>query len=158
MSIENGNSNDHSTFLLEEPLVSPSPWPDSEREWLTRVVTWPLSFSELLTYFGPDGSSGKMYRESCHQTKEGILGPSSGVWSNSGMACRTEYWTLNTSESPNDAVASSLLDTLEIGDIPQRHFLSARACTGLLRRIDVRNKEVPPIIRDILQNQAKIQP
>ena len=155
MDIEDGESSDHLMFLSREPPVSPSPLPDCEREWLTRVVTWPLSFSELLTYFGPDGLSGKMYRESCHQTKEGTLAPSSGVWSNSGIASRTEYWTLNTSESPSDVVGYSLSRTLETGDIPQRHFLSARACKGLIHRAESHGRELPLNLKEILKRQIQ---
>src|SRR3546814_6167259 len=64
----------------------------------------------------------------------GILGPSSGRWANSGMGSPTAFSTLSTSEFPNGAVASSLSDILETGDLPQRYFLSAKACSGILRR------------------------
>jgi hypothetical protein len=50
------------------------------------------------------------------------------------MGGPTEFWTLSTSESRSGAVASSLLDILEIGDVPERFFLSEKACRGFLRR------------------------
>lgn len=54
----NGTS-DQLTFFAEEPLANPSQSQDSERDWLTRVVTWPSSSLELLTAFGPAGWFGR---------------------------------------------------------------------------------------------------
>jgi hypothetical protein len=36
-----------------------------------------------------------------------------------------------------------LSDVLETGELPQRYFLSATACRGILRRADKRGKELP---------------
>jgi len=44
--------------------------------------------------------------------------------------------TLSSTEFHNAAVVSSLSDILEIGDVPQRYFLSAKACRGMIRRIN----------------------
>jgi hypothetical protein len=46
------------------------------------------------------------------------------------MGSPTEFLTLNTSEWPSDAAVCSLSDILETGDVPQRYFLSAKACQG----------------------------
>jgi len=147
-----------STYSLGEPLVSHSPLPDSEKVWLTRVVTWPSSFSELLIIYGPDGSCGKTCRESCRLTEDGILVPSSGDWGNSGMGSPTESWTLNISEYPNDAVESSLSDILETGAVPRQFFLSPKACAGILRRADSRGKILPKILRQALETTAATVP
>jgi hypothetical protein len=45
----------------------------------------------------------------------------------------------------------SLSDTLEIGDLPQRFFLSATACKGILRRAEKRGKLLPPALFQALQ-------
>jgi hypothetical protein len=45
----------------------------------------------------------------------------------------------------------SLSDTLEIGDVPQRFFLSATACRGILRRAEKRGKELPRALAQALQ-------
>jgi hypothetical protein len=37
----------------------------------------------------------------------------------------------------------SLSDILETGDVPQRFFLSAKACSGILRRAAKRGKSLP---------------
>ena len=52
-------------------------------------------------------------------------------------------WTLNTGESPKDAVESSLSDVLETGGVPEKYFLSARACQGILNRASRRGKGLP---------------
>ena len=70
------------------------------------------------------------------------------------MGSPTEFLTLNTSEWPSDAAVCSLLDTLETGDVPQRFFLSAKACQGILRRAEKRGKELPPLLRQALESQA----
>ena len=121
-------------FSSEGHLVKHFPSRVFDKAWLTRVATWPLSISEFLTDTSLVGASGKTSPVSCHHQADGTLVPSSGRWQNSGMGSATECWTLKTSESPNDVVASSLSDILEIGDVPQRYYLSVRACLGVLVR------------------------
>ena len=72
-------------------------------------------------------------------------------WRNSGVVIGAEgFYSLawrvldaQHSEYPSGAVASSLSDILETGDVPQRYFLSAKACRGILRRAGKRGKELP---------------
>jgi hypothetical protein len=59
-------------------------------------------------------------------------------------------WMPNISGCPNGAVVCSLSQVLETGEIPQRYFLSARACAGILRRAEKRGKELPPALRTAL--------
>lgn len=54
------------------------------------------------------------------------------------------FSTLNISECPNAAVASTLSQVLETEEIPPRFYLSAKAARGLLRRADWRNKPALP--------------
>ena len=68
---------------------------------------------------------------------------------------RGECLTLNTSESPNDVAESSLSQVLERDSIPQKYFLSARACQGILRRAENRGKRLPPALMAVLTEQAK---
>lgn len=51
--------------------------------------------------------------------------------------------TLNISEWPSDAAVCSLSEILETAPIPQRFFLSAKACRGILRRAEKRGKTLP---------------
>ena len=70
------------------------------------------------------------------------------------MGSPTEFWTLNISEYPSDGVASSLSDILEDGEVPQRYFLSGRACQGILRRAEKRGKELPRALQSALLEVA----
>jgi hypothetical protein len=53
------------------------------------------------------------------------------------------YSMPNISDSPNDAAVCSLSSVLEARPIPQRYYLSPRACAGILRRAAKREKELP---------------
>jgi len=98
-------------------------------------------------------------------SSNGILEPSSEGWQNSGMGSPTAFLTLNTSEwnhtlapSLNDAGVCSLSDILETGDVPQRYFLSAKACSGILRRAAKRRKELPLPLARALKAVADSEP
>ena len=132
-----------STSSLAEPPANPSALPVSEGDWMMNVVTSPLSFADLLSASNLAGLSGKTSPVSCHRTEDGTLVPSSGRWKTSGMVSRTGSWTLSTSEWPSDAAVCLLSDILETGDLPQRFFLSATACQGILRRAEKRGKKLP---------------
>ena len=124
------------TFSSQAPLARASASQDRERDWTTRVVSWRSSFFALLTRHAPAGWFVRTSPASCHQTEDGTLVPSSGRWANSGMGGPIECWTLSISEFPSDAVVCSLSDILETGDVPQRYFLSAKACRGAVRRLE----------------------
>ena len=81
--------------------------------------------------------------------------PSSGRWKTSGMVSRTECWTLSSSEFPSVADVCLLSDILETGDLPQRFFLSATACQGILRRAEKRGKTLPTALHHALQAVAE---
>jgi len=107
---------------------------------------------EWLTSYVLDGQSGKTSLASCHQTEDGTLVPSSGRWLNSGIAVHGECWTLKTSESHSDAEECFLSDVLqEIGAIHPRYYLSSRAAQGILKRAEKRNKNLPKVLYDALQ-------
>jgi hypothetical protein len=55
-------------------------------------------------------------------------------------------------EWPSAAAVCSLSDTLETGDVPQRFFLSATACQGILRRAEKRGKVLPSALQVALEN------
>ena len=130
--------------------VSLSVSQDCARGWLTHAATSRSPILPSLHAIAPVGSFGRMSLGSCPATEDGILVPSSGAWGNSGMGSPTECLTLSTAEHaafpercPSDGAVSSLSDILETGDLPQRFFLTARACAGILRRAEKRGKELP---------------
>jgi len=136
-----------STFLLEEPPANHSLSRDLEKDWLIRVATSCSPTLQLLTAIGPSGWFGKTSPVSCRPTVEGTLEPCLEGWQNSGMGSPTEFLTLSTSEWPKDAAVCSLSQTLEAGSVPQRFYLSAKACAGILRRAEKRNKTLPEPLR-----------
>jgi hypothetical protein len=150
-------SMDQFTFWSEEPPVNPSALQDSEADWLMTVATWPLSFLGLLNEKGPSGWFGRTSPASCQATEDGTLVPFSGAWSNSGMASPTECLTLSSLEWPSAAAVCSLSDTLETGEVPQRFFLSATACQGILRRAEKRGKVLPQALQEALVNATTLK-
>src|SRR5689334_12784845 len=143
------------TFLSEEPPASPSRSRDLEADWLTTVVTWPSNFLGLLSAHGPSGWYGRTSPASCRRMEDGTLVPYSEGWSNSGMGSPTECLTHSFLEFPSAAVACSLSDILETGDVPQRYFLSATACKGILRRAKKRDKQLPAVLERALREVAE---
>lgn len=123
---------------------------DYEKGWTTLVATscLPTLLSQIAT--SRPTSAGKM-SPACYPVTEGEISlPSSKVWRNSGMGGRTECLTLSSAEhmaspslSPNVEGVCSLSDVLETRDVPQRYFLTARACSGILRRAEKRGKQLP---------------
>ena len=150
-----------SMFFAEEPPASPSRLRGCERGWLTLGETSCSPLALLQRGIGPAGWSGRTSPVSCHPTEDGILVPSSGCWGNSGMGSPTEFLTLNTSEhaaslglSHNRDAVCSLSDILETGDVPQRFFLTAKACQGILRRAEKRGKKLPEALNAALKAVA----
>ena len=67
--------------------------------------------------------------------------------------------TLNIGECPNVAVESFLSRILQpMTDVPEKYYLSAKACLGILRRAKERGKELPEELRIALERQANISP
>lgn len=65
--------------------------------------------------------------------------------------------TLNIGECPNAAAESFLSQILQpTEDVPEKYYLSARACLGILRRAKKRGKELPEELRIALDRQARI--
>ena len=140
-----------SMFSSEEPPASRSASLGFVKVWLTQEGILHFAFLEWLSGIAPNGSSGRTSLGYCQADKDGILVPSSGRWRNSGMGSLTASWTLNTGEWPNDAVVSSLSQITETGDVPQRYYLTKRACAGILRRAEKRGKKLPEQLAGALE-------
>jgi len=121
------------------------------------------------TLFDLDLSSGKTYREfsarltthlgASWRALSAAKSPSflskdgqTRAWSMdpSGDA-RGVFWMPNTTAWPNDAAVCSLSQVLETDPIPQKYFLSGKACAGILRRAAKRGKELPPALMTALR-------
>ena len=121
-------------------------------------------------------SSGKMSLERSAPTKERI----SDVSSKACVKLRTKafllldarngqtqekYWQTvspshgessmrNTGESPREENVSTLSQIL-MANVPEKYYLSQKACRGILQRASVRGKELPPLLKAALERQAQ---
>lgn len=122
-----------------------------------------------------DTSSGKTSQALSPQTKEKTSGASSKVSATSQMKpyqflllrsgsaqerswetvtpLPGDSWTRNTGESPREENVSTLSQILQ-ADVPEKYYLSPKACLGILRRASVRGKELPVPLRKALERQA----
>lgn len=70
-----------------------------------------------------------------------------------GGALHQKYY-LNYGEKPLMKIVSKLSQILEINPDP-KYNLSAKACQGILRRAENRGKELPKMLKEALERQAK---
>ena len=63
------------------------------------------------------------------------------------------YLMRSTGESPSAENVSTLSQILQVG-VPEKYYLSPKACLGILRRASVRGKELPELLRKALERQA----
>jgi hypothetical protein len=70
------------------------------------------------------------------------------------MGSATECLMLRTSESHSEGEESLLSDILETGDLPQKYYLSQKACQGILRRAEKRGKTLPKTLELALTQVA----
>lgn len=143
-----------SIFSSAELRVSPSRSPDSARASMIRAVNSCSSILQLLADIGPVGWSGRTSPASSRRIADGRLAPSSLGWQTSGMGSPSAFLTLNISDWPSDGSACSLSAILETGAVPLRYYLSPRACRGILRRAEQREKTIPDRLRAALEAVA----
>ncbi|WP_326160678.1 hypothetical protein [Heyndrickxia oleronia] len=74
------------------------------------------------------------------------------IWETDGVWV-TELSMRNISESPNVVVESTLSQILQT-DVPEKYYLSPKACQGILRRAAARGKELPEVLKTALEKQA----
>ena len=75
------------------------------------------------------------------------------TWVTDG-AWLTEFLTLNTGASPSAGQESTLSQIL-MAQVPEKYYLSPKACLGILRRASARGKELPEVLRKALERQAQ---
>ena len=72
-----------------------------------------------------------------------------------GLTSLGGRWMPNIGESPNVEKESFLWQILE-ADAPPKYSLSPKACLGILKRAQKRNRELPPLLEAVLKYQAGI--
>ena len=60
---------------------------------------------------------------------------------------------LSFGEYPREENVSTLSQILQIG-VPEKYYLSQKACLGILRRASLRGKVLPPLLEKALKMQA----
>ena len=66
---------------------------------------------------------------------------------------RGESLMRNIGEFPSEENVSSLSQILQEG-VPEKYYLSPKACQGILRRASVRGKKLPAVLEKALLQQA----
>lgn len=149
-----GDTTPNQLILFAEDFpVRTFPLPDRAQAWPESGADCGLSSIELLSALGRDGLLSKT-SPACYPVTEGETLPSSFEgWSNAGMAYHGGCLTLSISEWPSAAAVCSLWEVLET-DAPPKYFLSATACSGILRRAERRGKVLPTMLHQALQQVA----
>ena len=65
---------------------------------------------------------------------------------------RGDKWMLNIGEFPNVEKESTLYTILE-ETVPEKYYLSARACSGIIKRAEKRHRILPEIMKEALMQQ-----
>lgn len=148
---------------ISDPSISSSEAsPARIYQWLENVLALlevaPGSGTNSIGSLGnslPPGFSSKTSLVSFPHTADVTLPSSFEGWGNSGMGGPTGFLTLNMTECHSAGAVSSLSLILEDPrGVPRKYFLSPRACRGILRRAEKRNRELPPVLLQALQAVA----
>lgn len=141
-----------------------------------------MSADNQMSIFDQDLWFGKMCRAHCPQTEARTLEPylskppesqtitplfldcrtgSHGLtpeplWATDGLSLGV-YTMRSFGAYPRDERDSALSQILEDRPHP-RYYLSARACQGVLNRAQKRGKDLPPILKEALERQARHTP
>ena len=134
--------------------ISATPTP-KETACTEQGADWSSTFSGLLTSASPDGSSSKTYRASSPPTAGKPLSQLSTRLKKAGIWGGGQRVTLSTLVSPKTVVESSLSQVLE-ATVPITSLLTAANCAGILRREERNGREVPPQMREALENTIRL--
>jgi hypothetical protein len=160
-----------SMLFVEDFPARTYPWPGIVADWLEKDPGSGLNFIASLSSSDRDWWLSKTSPVYCRPIMGRILPLSSQDLQGYSLKFLTragktvdlaavfsttflgEFWTLNTSEFPSDADASSLWQVLE-PEAPQKYYLSPKACSGILRRAEKRGKKLPTLLEHCLQMVA----
>lgn len=128
---------------------------DLLRSQFGRTFTELLAHREETTSGRSSRLSGKSAKETiafldCRTAQDGSAGPTrDSSWEIIPLS-PGEGWTPNIGESPKDASVSSLSSILE-DNVPERYYLSVRACEGIIRRAAAKGKPLSPLLEQALR-------
>lgn len=126
-----------------------------------------------MTMFDLVSPSGKTYQERSAATKALISKPSCkhsatswktdyifldlrngtmpDVWQEMDGALHGGSTMLNTGPAPLREESASTLSQILEANVPEKYYLSAKACMGIMRRAEKRGKELPPMLKEALE-------
>src|SRR5882757_407213 len=92
-----------------------TPWQDIAGAWLIHEQRCGCTSPGCWLSYAPRGSSARTSLAFCRSPSapDATSPESCGTWPTSGWSAPGGYWTLATSECPNDGAASSLSDILD---------------------------------------------
>lgn len=151
--MSNGTTLQQLTLFAEASPAKTYPLPESAKAWLESDQGFGSSSIELLASLGRSGLLSKTSLVFYPATEDPTSLSSFAGWSNSGMASPGGYSTLSISEWPSAAAVCSLPEVLET-DVAPKYFLSATACSGILRRAERRGKALPELLQQALTQAA----
>ena len=91
----------------------------------------------------------------CLRLKKGSGHTQTYTWVTDGLLL-TELLMHNIGESPNEGEDVTLSSVLEM-NVPEKYYLSVKACEGILRRAERRGKQLPDVLKNALEQQIKRQ-
>ena len=144
-------------FSAADSRARTCPSPASEPDSQASGQDSSLSSPESQMSFDQIGSSLKTSLGSSPLPTDETWESFSQRWPKSGMAFPGGWSTLDSLESPSDAVECSLSDVLEM-TVSERYALSARAAKGILRRASARGKTLPVELEQALLQVAESLP
>ena len=108
-------------------------------------------------------TSGRCLKQSAALPKKGYLfldlrkasGITQDAWLAMDGALPGGSTMLNTGECPSVARESTLSQILQ-ANVPEKYFLSAKACAGILRRAEKRGKELPVMLKKALEEVVSL--
>src|ERR1017187_8692757 len=140
-----------SIFWLAEHHAKVSAQTDCDMDSMTAVETLPCSLSDYYQLLSQHGSCGKMSLVYCPTTADEPLENSPIKYKNAGIVAAGVSLTLSISESPKNAVESTLSDIM-IGDAPLKYYLTEKCRSGLISRNQRHtNKVIPRLLLRALQ-------
>ncbi len=161
---------DQLTFWSEAPPARHSAWPDSGGGSQTLEATFRSRSARLPITSTRSGRSGKTslassvhattpldafwqdFAERVSPSQQSEDGQVQAWFLGRGARLPGAFSMLNFLEWPNAGGGSlcSLSEVLETGPVPPRFFLSPKACAGILRRAEKREKELPEQLKQAL--------
>lgn len=142
------------TLFAEASPAKTSRWLDAVKGWLASGAAYGTSSIASLLRQLPVGFSSRTSLAFFPPTTDETWESCFEGWKNSGTGGPTGCLTLNTSEWPKDAAVCSLSDVLETQPVPPKFYLSPKAATGILRRAEKRERDLPAALKRALQTLA----